>query len=134
MTICDEDVLLRLLGSIWESCDLLYPHAEDLNYFLAMFERPALPMMTPEEVAFYSVLPEEITIFRGCSKRFPKGLSWSMDPAVAGKFPFLYRHAVPDPVLVTARVRKADIVAVKLGRDEQEIVTLKAHIINTEAL
>lgn len=134
MTVCDEYALLRLLGSIWESCDLFYPYAEELEYFLGSLNWPALPMMTPEETACYSALPEEITIYRGCSKRFRKGFSWSMDPAVAGKFPFLSRHAVADPVLVTARVRKGDIIAVKLGRGEQEIVTLDARITKTVAL
>jgi hypothetical protein len=36
------------------------------------------------------------------------------------------RYRVSDPVLVTATVRKQDVVAVKLDRQEEEIITFKA--------
>ena len=49
-----------------------------------------------------------------------------MNPDVARGFVKLARYRVPDPVLVTAIVRKQDVLAIKLDRQEEEVITFKA--------
>jgi hypothetical protein len=74
-------------------------------------------------------LPARVTIYRGCSPVNATGLSWSLDPAIAAKFPTHARYSPPDgqpPLLVTATVARSRIVAVKLDRDEDEVITCHA--------
>jgi hypothetical protein len=75
-----------------------------------------------------------VTVYRGCSARYMRGVSWTLDQQVARKFPFLDWYRVSDPVLVTATVRKEHVLAVFLGREEQEIVTFKARRVSVERL
>jgi hypothetical protein len=82
--------------------------------------------MEPEVLISYAALPDPITVYRGCSARHLTGMSWSLDPNYARRFPTLNRYKVPDPVLVTAVTRKKDVLALILDREEQEIVTFKA--------
>jgi hypothetical protein len=82
-------------------------------------------MMTLDEQAAYMALPERVTIYRGCSARRLTGASWSLDPDVARGFPTLSGYCVSDPVLITARVHKDNILALKLDRQEQEVITFK---------
>ena len=58
------------------------------------------------------------------------GASWSLDRDVAARFSFLSRYLaaqpLAQPLLLTATVAKENVLAVKLGRDEAEIVTFSA--------
>jgi hypothetical protein len=124
---------LTLLGQAWPSCDNIRNHLTELRPLLGS-EGPLLPMMTEEERAVYHNFSDRVTIYRGCSAGHLTGASWTLDERVARKFPFLARYRAADPVLVTATVRKQNILAVLLGRREQEIVTFKARRMSVELL
>jgi hypothetical protein len=50
----------------------------------------------------------------------------ALDRAVAERFPNLMRYKFGgDAVLVTAEVRKRDVLAIKLGREESEAIVLR---------
>ena len=86
-------------------------------------------MMNEDERATWRALPNVVTVYRGCSKANLNGLSWSLDRDIAAKFPALDRYMPPSgstPLLVTADVAKGRITAVNLGRNEHEIITLRA--------
>lgn len=117
---------LTVLGRYWSVCDNVREHRKDLRYLLLMSPAPLLPMMNEEEQAVYEALPDVITIYRGCSARYLLGASWSLDKDVASKFPTLSRYRVDDPVIVTARVKKQDVLALKLDRGEVEVITFAA--------
>jgi len=53
-------------------------------------------------------------------------ISWSRNKAIANRFPYTNRHKVPEPLLVTATVAKGNVLAVKLGRDEDGVITFGA--------
>jgi hypothetical protein len=87
-------------------------------------------MMTPDENAAYDALPEVVTIYRGCdanSASLP-GISWSLNQDVANLHPFLTRFLAKKPTVLTACVPKHWILAVKLGRGEEEIITFAADV------
>lgn len=124
---------LKLLGRYWTVCDNIS------DYSLELFEgfegyAPAKQMMTRAEWKRYQLLPDTVTIFRGCGPDNQNGLSWSLDRQVAETFPFLNRYKVDEPLLVTARVRKEDIIALKDGRGESEVITFDPEFITVEPI
>jgi hypothetical protein len=87
---------------------------------------PLRPVMTTQENAAYDALPDTVECFRGCDRSVLTGASWSLDWEIANSFPFTNRYRAPSPVVVTARVKKDRILAIKLGREESEIITFSA--------
>lgn len=51
-----------------------------------------------------------------------RGFLWPLAREVAAKFPFYGRYHTEVPMLLTARIPKSLAVALKLGRQEQEII------------
>lgn len=131
---------VRLLGEWWSSCDNISEYSEeleDLEVFLDMGYYGTLhEMMTPEEVEAWEALPEIVTIYRGCYDINKWGWSWSLSKDVAKKFPTYHRYRRPgeQALLVTARVSKGRIVAVKLDRGEQEIITWRPKHLSTHRI
>ena len=123
---------LKVLGDEWSGCDNIGYHIDDLADQLQFYQYPIREMMDLDEQRKYDELPEIVEIYRGCYSNNKRGMSWSLVRAVAEKFPFLLRYRQPgQPLLVRARVRKSDIVAVKLDRGEMEIITFNVKIIST---
>jgi hypothetical protein len=121
----NHEAWLKLLGLEWTRCDNVRHHQPRLRRVLGM-GGPLLPMMDNAEQTTFAALPDRLTVYRGCSSRFLRGVSWSLNPDVARGFVKLARYRVPDPVLVTAIVRKQDVLAIKLDRQEEEVITFKA--------
>jgi hypothetical protein len=116
---------LRLLGEEWSGLDNLYEWRDKLRELLP--RRPTLLLMNEDERAAWRELPDIVTIYRGCSEVNMNGLSWSLCPEIASKFPTLNRYRPPKghrPLLVTGEVAKRRVIAVKLDRKEREIITL----------
>lgn len=113
---------LKLLGEHWTSCDNIREYLPVLKKVLGLYG-PIRDMMSPEENTAYDALPQVVTCYRGCDSSFLTGASWTLDWEVANRFPFLNRYKVPSPVVVTARAKKERILALKLDRDEVEIIT-----------
>ena len=93
---------------------------------------PLRKMMTPQENETYDGLPDSVTCFRGCDQSFLTGASWSSEWDTANSFPFTDRYRAPSPVVVTARVKKNRILAIKLDRRESEIITFSARRVKVE--
>jgi hypothetical protein len=115
---------LTVLGGAWSCCDNISAH---LSWLRVMLPRggPVQHMMTAAEQAAWDALPDKVTIYRG-ARHNKLGASWSLDRSVAEKFPHFMRYNFGgDPVLLTAEVRKRDILALKLDRDEAEAIVLR---------
>jgi hypothetical protein len=123
---------LTLLGENWESSDMVFKYASRLRRILKT-AGPLPAMMTPAENAFYNSLPDRITIYRGCQQANLMGLCWTLDRALANSFTQLSRFEVEEPLLATATVPKKKVLAVKLGRNETEIITLSPKLVTIEA-
>ena len=116
---------LTVLGERWSDCDDVGRHADMLRIFLP--DGPAPEMMTEPERAALAALPESVTIYRGADRGVnEQGLSWSLERAVAARFPFLDRYRAKRPVLVTATVQREHIIALKFDREEAEVITKRA--------
>jgi hypothetical protein len=64
--------------------------------------------------------------------RAVEGLSWSLNKKVANWFAFYPLTQAEEPTLMTARVEKNFIMAIKLGRGEEEIITFGADVQRVE--
>jgi hypothetical protein len=93
-------------------------------------------MMTYEERDQLEALPDVVTIYRGCYQNNKHGLSWSLSKEIAEKFPLLNRYWRPteQPYLVTAKVNKDDIIALKNDRGESEVITYRPKHFSTRRI
>lgn len=130
--IMREKLWLRLLGEEWSSFDNVWAYEFDLWPRLAGVDTGE--MMTRAERVAFEALPDAVTIYRGCGSVNRNGICWSLDRGVAERFPTLNRYRVPDPVLLTATVKRGLIVALKLDREEWEVITFDAEIVAEESL
>lgn len=73
------------------------------------------------------------TVYRGCYKDNKWGLSWTLSRELAKGFPMLwrYRQNGQQPLLVTARARKENVIALKTDRGESEVITWRPKHIST---
>lgn len=124
---------LALLGREWSLCDNISEYLDDLICFLPD-DGPVIEMMDDDEQAAFAQLPDVVTIYRGAGKANRMGASWSLDEQVARRFPTLNRYRQKTPMLYTARVSKERILAVKLDREEQEVITFNAEIIKSQRI
>lgn len=132
---------LTLLGELWEVCDNVGHYKEELVFdtpFSDLIDSPVDlrgNMMGEEECVALAALPEVITIWRGCYASNKWGLSWSLEKDMAAKFPTLLRYRqAGQPLLVKAEIRRDDVLALKLGRGESEIVAIKPKHVATYKL
>lgn len=124
---------LQLLGREWSSCDNIGPHRLQLRALLPP-AGPVPELMESAEADAYLALPDRLTIYRGCGERNLLGASWSLERETAARFPLIHRYRQARPLLVTATVRKAHVLAVKLDRQEAEIITFRARRVSIEPL
>lgn len=115
----------RVVGAaVPASAEMMAPEAQVIS-----------EMMTPEAQAIYDSLPDEVTIYRGCYASNMWGLSWSLRREVAERFPTLPRYRQPgQPILVTAKVMKKDIIAIIANREEYEIVAYMPGHVSTHPI
>lgn len=125
----------RLLGMHWVMFDIEQAREAQMAGLIRK-ARPAdrRAMMTPLERGHLAQLPEVLTVYRGCYQCERGGLSWSLSPAIAAKFPFLERYKRPGdtPLLLTAKVQRDDCVLL-LSRGELEVIaTDPSEVITTD--
>jgi len=117
----------KIAGWLWTDTD---NHWQNVRPWITVLrsERDSKEcFMNTEEQEFLKSLPDEVTIYRGCFKKInEEGLSWTLDESVAKKFSGYSRERENwTPIIKTQTVSKERIFAVKLGRQESEVV-LKA--------
>lgn len=119
---------LVVLGYEWSCCDNVGRYAEllcePLDYALSIGLNGL--MMTDGERHALAQLPDEITVYRGCYEFNADGLSWTTCRSIAEGFTKLARYNKPDrvPILLSRTVKRADVIAYKLERNELEVILL----------
>lgn len=93
------------------------------NELVSMFEKADKTMiMTDEERKRLSEFGETVTVYRGVTPynaRNVKALSWTVDKKKAEWFAHRFGE---NGTVYTARIKKADVLAFFMGRNESEIV------------
>lgn len=124
------EVLWPVFLRWWSSCDatwewrhLVVSYLENLMGDNDGTDHPATPWMSEGDLEFYRSLPDEITLYRGCSRKHVKGLAWSTDRAAAETFAHGHRgFTVSDPVVAETIFPKEKVFAVFTSRNENEVV------------
>jgi len=125
---------LRLLGENWSHCDNVVCFARQLRRALPA-RRPIDELMTAGELSAYHALPPTLTVYRGAGEEGGNGFSWTLERAVAVRFPTLARYRPRSvAMLFVAEVDKGDILAVKLDRDEAEVIAFNVRRVSEHAL
>ena len=125
---------LRLLGENWSHCDNVVCFARQLRRMLPA-RRPIDELMTAGERDAYCALPLTITVYRGAGAEGGSGFSWTLERAVAVRFPSYARYRPRSvPTLFIAEVDKGEILALKLDRDEAEVIAFKVRRVSQQAL
>lgn len=120
-TLTDQEYW-ELLASIWMDTESL---SSDQDEWLECLEADrsgrALHMMDEVEWAAWAELPEQVTVYRGynADEGNPNGLSWTLNRERAEWFAKRFHR---EGVLLTAVVPKGVVIAVLLGRGEDEVV------------
>jgi len=84
---------------------------------------PSLPYLSEEERAHLAGLPDQIEVWRGCSRERVRGVAWTTDRMVAAGFARGHRGiTVPDPVVASAVIPKKHVFFATNDRKELEIV------------
>lgn len=123
------------LGEAWTSCDNIGKWRVLLRAVLLRATRDELDrMMTTEEHAALTRLPDRIEVWRGCYAINRSGLSWTTDHDLAARFPRFNRYRrFGDQPLLRRGVALRERAVLKLCRNEQEIIAARVSSI-TETL
>jgi hypothetical protein len=123
----------RLLAEVWQDSENVWQYQ---GVFPRLFAGPrtATPtdrkhIMTKSEQKVLAALPDPVIIYRGATKgRNELGWSWTTDHNRARWFANRFKTKHREPVLVTATVPKAHIIAYFEQRDESEIVVAPQYV------
>jgi len=126
-----DEQLFTILQDEWVWLHNISDNLEELGEVFPLYG-PVRAMMTPVENAAYDALPNTLTVHRGCDAGWLEGLCWSLNKKVANWFAFYPLTQAEEPTLMTARVEKKFVMAIKLGRGEEEIITFGADVQTVE--
>jgi hypothetical protein len=119
----------------WETLSTIWSDTENgwqnLSEWERLFDsdRPERRyVMDEEEFFYYEKLPDSVTVYRGCQKnQNENGLSWTFDKE---KAQFFATRLKKNGIVLERTVSKNQIVAVLLGRGEQEAIITERSFAN----
>ncbi len=121
----------------WQALKLAYTCSDNLFQYKGLVKAAFLKdepfreaLMDETELSFIKSLPEEFSLYRGMTKDELKsgnlGVSWTLKEQVAEFFAFTYRRNFDtrglEKIVYSVSVKKSDIIAVFLDREEEEII------------
>lgn len=125
LTYQPSGVFWPVFHGTWSHCDGTWHlrhrlHADLLRHHA---RRPGIDYLQAEGRAWFDGLPDPVPVLRGCSRQRVKGMSWTVERAVAERFAQGHRGIrVPSPIIASALVPKTAIFGVYVERQEAEIV------------
>jgi len=124
--IKDKDYWM-LIGFCYTVSDFCYNDYETLKKYLNTNRVNKEHIMNEEDRSFLNSLPDQIKVFRGCSKKEIKNgvfrFSWTLDREIAYFFAYKYRrNSNIDCDIVEQIIDKKDVLAYFNDRNEQEIL------------
>lgn len=86
-------------------------------------------LMDEDEALTFSQLPETLPVYRGAQAYLNEdGLSWTLSLDRAAWF--ATRFHPDEPVLIQATVMKSEVIALLLGRGEEEVLVFPENLTN----
>jgi hypothetical protein len=129
-----DDEYWEMLGSIWSDSENLWQYGSLLGWFVNNPKRKTGrdKMMDEHEKDLLARLPEQFTIYRGHQIRNRLGYSWTLSYWRAKWF--AQRFQQKRQGVVQATVKKENVIAVLLGRNELEIVASPHKLENIQTI
>lgn len=110
----------RLLGSIWTDSENIWQNLGIWKHLLQSKRKFSHNFMTKECQAALKKLPNNLLIYRGCTPKNEKGLSWTLDEEKATWFATRFNKI--DSKVISKTITKGDIFAYIEDRGEKEII------------
>lgn len=128
---CPPQEFWQLVADVWTDSENVWQNAEawrDLLERAGADERRW--MMDEEEADALAVMPDEITVWRGCiAGQNEDGFSWTIDREKAEWFAKRFASAQRgEGRVIEGRVKRVDVIAHFTGRGESEIVVLPENV------
>lgn len=111
-----------LVRSVWTDSENIHQNYEEWREVLSEVGIS----MEADDLEKFQAMPEELTIYRGCTPEGEEGYSWSLARDKAEWF--ATRFSRDEPQLMEAKVNKGQVIAYLSGRGEEEIVVLPEHV------
>lgn len=118
-----EEMPWGLVSSVWQDSENIWQHYDAWYELFHWWGDEASAMMREEEREELAKLPEAITVYRGARAGLnEEGLSWTLSRERAAWF--ATRFNPEEPVLLRASVNRSSVLALLLGRGEEEVLVL----------
>ncbi len=92
-------------------------------------DEPGTSYLSETNRQFLDGLPDPVRVFRGCSRRRARGVSWTTDREIAAGFAKGHRFiSVPSPVIVAGLVPKRAVFGAIQDRQESELILDPAQV------
>ena len=129
--VLDDTRFWSLFTCWWDDCEANLAHRwmpTALATARTLFRhRNAIPYLDPDDRAFFDLLPESVSVYRGVGDAKFRGISWTTDREVAGWFAWRFSQRDTPGYLLSGRVRKSSIIAAFSG-SESEVICLPRHV------
>jgi hypothetical protein len=110
----------QLLTQVWIDTENQYAYLKDWKKLLSADRGDRNDMMNDEDKESLRLLPEEVTIYRGCQEFLNEnGLSWTLDKS---KAEFFANRFGKKGIILERKIPKSDIVALLTVRGETEVI------------
>jgi hypothetical protein len=113
----------KLVASVWIDSENIHQNYDGWGEILSDYGMA----MESDDRKTLSELPEELTVYRGCTKAGEDGYSWTLDKEKAEWF--AKRFARSGAQLLETKIPKDSVVAYLGGRGESEIVILPEDVV-----
>ncbi len=124
----------EMVGDVWTACENIHQNLSLWRTTWQSREPGREHAMTDEEYKAHGCLGDETTVWRGTAhRRSIQGLSWTTDKAKAEWFARRF-PAYGAPLLATGTVKREDVLATILRRDEHEVVCQKVTVTEVQGL
>jgi hypothetical protein len=134
--ILPNKIYWTFVGESYTCSDLGHSDSKLIDEYLSDTRPAKEHLMTEEEREYFNNLPEELTIYRGCTKKEINSgnfrCSWTLDKKVAEFFAFEYINRIFEDGgkpkdkslydIVEKTVNKKDLLCYFGGRDEAEVL------------
>lgn len=114
----------ELVGEILVDTENAWQCQQDIRKLLKCKLPGRDAIMEPFERKALAKLPEIVRVYRGHNGMNPNGFSWSLSHWWAGWFANRYATRAHEQVISTGWVRKEDVAALFLRRNEMEVLAL----------
>src|SRR6266516_4045038 len=92
-------------------------------YLIRALRHHAPAILSEDEQKILDALPDQVRVYRGCSRDRIMSASWTTERTVAENFARGHRFIpVPDPVIATGMIAKSDIFMTYNRRKEDEVL------------